>query len=80
VLYVFLARQIGKGKNWARIVMWVFAGLSVLDTLASFAQAQPVGTRILGIVQGIINAVIIVLLALAPSNEYFRARKAVQPW
>ena len=30
VLYVLLALQVRKGKNWARIVTWVLAGLGVL--------------------------------------------------
>ena len=38
VLYVLLALQVRKGKNWARIVTWVFAGLGVLSALTSLAQ------------------------------------------
>ncbi len=72
VLYVLLALQVQKGKNWARIVTWVLAGLGVLGALASLAQPQPVLSRILSIVTGIIDAVIIVLLTRRPSNEFFR--------
>ena len=37
VLYVLLALQVRKGKNWARIVTWILAGLGVLSGLASLA-------------------------------------------
>ncbi len=42
VLYVLLALQVGKGKNWARIVTWVLAGLGVLST-AEFAGPARAG-------------------------------------
>ncbi|MDQ2748089.1 MAG: hypothetical protein M3Y44_00915 [Actinomycetota bacterium] len=74
VLYVLLALQVGKGKNWARIVTWVLAGLGVLSGLASFAQPEPALSRILGVIGLLIDIAIIVLLAQRPSNEYFRRR------
>ena len=74
VLYVLLAIQVGKGKNWARIVTWVLVGLSTLFGLASFAQPESALSRVLSIVGLIIDIAIIVLLAQKPSNEYFRTR------
>jgi hypothetical protein len=72
VLYLLLALQVRKGKNWARIVTWVFAGLGVLGALLSLAQNESAANKTLGIVQGVIDAVIIILLARGPSNDYFR--------
>lgn len=72
VLYVLLAFQVRKGKNWARIVTWVLAGLGVLAGLASFAQPEPALSRVLTIVGALIDVGIIVLLAGKPANEYFR--------
>jgi len=72
VLYVLLALQVRKGKNWARIVTWVLAGIGVLGTLAAFAQPSPVASRVLTLISGIVDVVIIVFLALGPSSQYFR--------
>lgn len=72
--YLFLAWKVYAGKNWARITAWVFCGLAVLGTLLEFAQANTGITKALGVLEGLIAVAIIVLLALAPSNEYFRKR------
>jgi hypothetical protein len=74
VLYVLLALQVGKGKNWARIVTWVLASLGVLSGLASLAQPEPAPSRILSIIGLLVDVAIIVFLAQRPSNEYFRRR------
>jgi hypothetical protein len=71
VLYVLLALQVGKGKNWARIVTWVLAGLGVLGALTTFAQPEPAVSRALGILGGLVDLAIIIFLALRPSSEYF---------
>lgn len=74
VLYVLLALQVRKGKNWARIVTWVLAGLGVLSGLSSLAQTGTGLNKILGIIGLLIDIAIIVFLALGPSNPYFRRR------
>jgi hypothetical protein len=74
VLYVLLALQVGKGKNWARIVTWVLAGLGAVAGLASLGQPEPALSRVLSIIGLIIDIAIIVLLMQKPSNEYFRRR------
>lgn len=74
VLYVLLALQVGKGKNWARIVTWVLAGLGVLSGLVSLGQPEPALSRVLSIIGLLIDIAIIVFLAQKPSNEYFRKR------
>lgn len=71
-LYVLLALQVGKGKNWARIVTWVLAGLGLLSALTSLAQPEPAASRVLTLIGGVIDLAIIVFLAQRPSNEYFR--------
>jgi hypothetical protein len=70
VLYVLLALQVRKGKNWARIVTWILAGLGVLSGLASLAQTQTAFQRITTLVGAAIDLAIIILLARA--NDYFR--------
>jgi hypothetical protein len=74
VLYVLLALQVGKGKNWARIVTWVLAGLGVLGALTAFAQPEPAASRVLTLIGGLVDLAIIIFLAQKPSNEYFRKR------
>ena len=72
VLYLVLARFVRKGANWARIVTWIIAGLGVLSTVGAFGQ--PALNVVLAVVGAVVNIVLIVLLALRPSSEYFAAR------
>jgi hypothetical protein len=72
VLYVLLALQVRKGKNWARIVTWVLAGLGVLGSVGNLAQPQAAITKVIAGVELVLYVVLIVLLAMKPSNEYFR--------
>ena len=74
VLYALLTVQVSKGRNWARIVTWVVAGLGILGGLISFAQPEPGLSRVLGIIGLLLDIGIVVLLALAPSNQYFKPR------
>lgn len=72
VLYVLLAFKVRAGRNWARIVTWVLAGLGALNLLSALSTTATPLSRILGVISGIIDIVIIVLLAQRPSNDYFR--------
>lgn len=74
VLYLLLALQVRKGKNWARIVTWVLAGLGVFGGLTSLLQDAPAVSRIVSLIGGLLDLAIIVLLAQRPSNEFFRRR------
>jgi len=75
VLYILLAMQVRKGKNWARIVTWVLAGIGVLGGLLGLLGAGTGLEKGLSVVQLLIDAAIIVLLARKPANEYFAAMK-----
>lgn len=72
VLYLLLALQVRKGKNWARIVTWVLAGLGVLGGITNLAQPQAALTKVIAGIELALYIVLIVLLAMGPSNEYFR--------
>jgi uncharacterized protein (DUF983 family) len=75
VLYVLLALQVRKGKNWARIVTWVLAGLSVLFELISLGgDTSTTLNKVFAVLGMIINVAIIVLLARG--GAYFRRRTA----
>ncbi len=72
VLYLLLAWQVSQGKNWARIVTWVLAGLAVVSQLGSLALAAAPASRIAGLVELVLDVALIVLLATSSSNRYFR--------
>jgi hypothetical protein len=65
------------GRNWARIVLWVLGGLGVVSGLVSVASPQPgmpgflVG---LSLFSFLLTVAGIVLLALKPSNDWYRYR------
>lgn len=67
-----------KGRNWARIVIWVVAGISVLFSLVGLAAgAGQAGNGFLTSLSWfatILDAVGIVALALTPSNDWYRYR------
>ncbi|WP_324274678.1 hypothetical protein [Blastococcus brunescens] len=74
VLFLWFAWQ---GRNWARIVIWVLGGISVVFGLVGLAAGTGQSTGFLtslGWFQLILTAVGIVALALAPSNEWYRYR------
>jgi hypothetical protein len=77
-LYVLLALQMRKGKNWARIVTLVIAGLSILFGLIGLGASVPALSRVISIIGLLLNIAIFVLLMLRPAREYFAARKAVR--
>jgi len=75
VMFIWFAWN---GRNWARIVLWVLGGVGVLSGLVGVASPQVgepgflVGLRLFGF---LLSAAGIVLLALKPSNEWYRFRK-----
>lgn len=70
VLYVLLAFQVRKGRQWARVVTWVLAGLGVLGLFSQFAVAASPASRVIGVLTGLIDLAIIILLALRPTSDY----------
>ena len=69
-----------RGHNWARIVLWILAGLGLLFGLIGVAASSALGMATLPILTALawfellFDAVAIVLLALRPSNEWYRYR------
>jgi hypothetical protein len=75
VLFLWFA---WKGHNWARIVLWVLGGISVLFGLAGLAAGGAASTGFLtslGVFQLLLTAAGLVLLALKPSNDWYRFRR-----
>jgi hypothetical protein len=74
VLFLWFA---WKGHNWARVVLWVLGGISVVFGLIGLAAGATESTGFLtslGWFQLLLTAAGLVLLAMAPSNEWYRFR------
>jgi hypothetical protein len=75
VLFLWFAWQ---GRNWARIVLWVLGGLNVVSGLLGLSGAGSSGqtgfVTAIGVFQLLLVIAGIVLLALKPSNEWYRYR------
>ncbi len=60
-----------KGHNWARIVIWVLGGLSLISAFSAFGS--PVGAVVaLTVVGLLLTLAAVVLLALKPSHDWYR--------
>ncbi|HET6391334.1 MAG TPA: hypothetical protein VFG13_00795 [Blastococcus sp.] len=73
-LFIWFAWQ---GRNWARIVLFVLGGLGVVFGFFGLAAGTGATTGFLtslGWFQLLLSAVGIVLLALKPSNDWYRYR------
>ncbi len=73
-LFIWFAWQ---GRNWARIVLFVLGGLAVVSGLFGLAAGTGATTGFLtslGWFQLLLSAVGVVLLALKPSNDWYRYR------
>lgn len=65
-----------RGRNWARIVLWVFAGLGIVSGMANLAVGSPVPfLTAVGGFEALLLIAAVILLALQPSNEWYRFRK-----
>lgn len=65
------------GRNWARIVLWVLGGVSVVSSLAAFGAGTPGQTGFLtalSVFMLLLTVAGVVLLAMKPANEWYRYR------
>ncbi|UOY00809.1 hypothetical protein [Blastococcus sp. PRF04-17] len=73
-LFLWFAWQ---GRNWARVVLWVLGGISVVFGLVGLAAPAPGQSGFqtsLGWFSFLLTLAGIVLLALKPSNDWYRFR------
>jgi len=71
-LFVWFAWQ---GRNWARVVLWVLAGLGILSGLSGLLVGSPLPfLQALGGFEVLLLLAAIVALAMKPSSEWFRFR------
>jgi hypothetical protein len=65
-----------KGRNWARVVLWVLGGLGIVSGLSSLGGPSYGGFYTsLSVIQFLLVLGAVVLLALAPSNEWYRYQR-----
>ena len=65
-----------RGRNWARIVLWVLAGLGIISGVSGLAVGSPLPfLRAIGGFQTLLLLAAVIALALKPSNEWYRFRK-----
>jgi hypothetical protein len=67
-----------KGRNWARIVLWVIGGFGVLGGLFSLFGGSTMTSGFLeglSLFQFLLVLAGVILLALAPSNEWYRYQR-----
>ena len=75
VLFIWFAWN---GRNWARVVLWVLGGLGVVGGLIGIAApraGQPGFLVGLSLFSFVLTLAGVVLLALKPSNDWYRFRK-----
>lgn len=71
-LWTLLSVKVRAGKNWARIVTFVFAGLGLASAVFSIGQPASVLAHILVVLEMIVEVTLIVLLTRAESVAYFK--------
>jgi hypothetical protein len=75
-LYLLFIWFAWRGYNWARIVLWVLAGLGIVSGFAGLAIGSPLPfLTALGGFQMLLLIAAVVFLALKPSNEWYRFRR-----
>ncbi len=71
VLYVLLAFQVRKGKNWARIITVILAAFGILGGVSALVGSGSAVSTAVSITTAIIDIALIVLLFRRDSNAYF---------
>ncbi|MET0864388.1 MAG: hypothetical protein ABWZ98_08620, partial [Nakamurella sp.] len=81
-VYLLFAFKMRAGRNWARIVLTVFGGLTLLSAVTRTANTVTVGNQSYttnsgpGWVTAVLALVGIILMYVGQSNQYFADAKA----
>jgi len=76
VLTIVFAAKMRKGRNWARIVLLVFAALHVLGLIGLIAGTTPVLSAVISLLVAITAAIAAILSFLPESSAWFRSVKS----
>jgi hypothetical protein len=77
-LYIVLALNLLRGRNWARITTYVVVGIFILLGLLNLRADAPGLTRVLQVLVLLANIATLVLISLRPSSQFFASRRAVR--
>ena len=78
VLTLVFAAKMRAGRNWARIVLAVFAALHVVGLLSLALGSTPVVSALLSVVVAVLAAIAAILTFLRESNAWFQEQKAAR--
>jgi hypothetical protein len=78
VLWLWMARANGQGRNWARILSTVFFGLATLTLVATLKAPSLVGT-VFGTLTWLVGLAAIVLLWRKDSTDFYRPTGRYDP-
>jgi hypothetical protein len=71
LVLAFAAANLAKGKQWARVVVYVFAGLNLLGIVASFLAPSLVVLMVINALVALLSLAAIVLLSSGEANRHF---------
>lgn len=71
LVLAFAAANLPKGRNWARVVVYVFASLNLLGILLSFLAPTILLLMVLNTLVALLSLAAIVLLSTGESNRFF---------
>lgn len=70
----FAAANLAKGKNWARVVVFVFASLQLIGIVLSFLAPTLTVIMVINALVGLLSIAAIVLLCTGEANRHFARR------
>jgi malonate transporter len=74
-LLVWIARSCESGKNWARVIATVICVIGVSGAIYDLGSNPGAAARVFSGIDGLKGLVVVVLLWLGSSNDYFRSCK-----
>lgn len=77
LIWLFIALNCKRGRNWARITGTVFFGIATLDTLFGFSEPYGPGVKVFGILVWLIGLAVVILLWQGISSAYFKAARQI---
>ena len=77
VLWLWMARKNGEGKNWARILSTVLFALATLDLFGVVSQPKTVLGLIFPVLTWLVGLGAVILLWRKESTDFFKPRRLV---
>jgi len=77
LIWLFIALNCKRGRNWARITGTVFFGIATLDTLFGFREPYGPGVKLYGVLIWLIGLGVVILLWQGTSSAYFKAARQI---